>query len=449
MEEFGQEEEDLMLETETESDLSLMTKDINYEDYGITFPLPPHTDESICRDEFLQRLFVNCPLDERYSKSLTRQSKRSMSYRSRSTIGRGGNMEAFALMRLRAAAPIATSDDESVKSDKRLETRKMMSSQERRVIYKFILLRFQRAAVEYLSVRLKKRLEIIANVWTAETTEIPYNLFRWSESFFLHRTTVNHLYLDVLTMENDITELNCSKFATDVSEIIGILDVIREDVRDDRDYCKSSLKLMEDMNFDVHATWIKELEMNRREKERYERESIVRHRSDSQTHVSLRFAPDDSSAALLPIERRYRLNWLRSAGDQHLMRIEGKEKALKNELDKLKLLIEENGAALESRELVYQLEIEKYRVAIATWEEKLENGMEQLELKGNITRNLLGKAKDDLKFYRERVEMFKQRVAEVLLLEATEEEEERNGLRKGYSVKLASPPKKNKSKKRK
>ncbi|KAH8378486.1 hypothetical protein KR093_011655, partial [Drosophila rubida] len=380
----------------------------------IKFPLPPHTDESICRDEFLQQILAQYDVEEDVELDWIDPIQRHT--RTRATIT-GGTMEAIAIMR-RLQTVATPSETLTIEEPEKV---RQLTPLEKRVLMDYFMVRFQQASVEYLSVRLKKRLVVFSNIWSAETSEMPHNLFKWASSYFLARSGVNQLYLDVLTIEKSATELNCNKFITDVNEIIEILDAIRDDVRNDRDLCEGSLKLMNDMNYEVKADWVVELSRSRREQERLTR-STNRYTCDGENDLSrgIRFSYDKVHDATIPIERRYHINWLRSVGDQYLLRVQSKQNALQSQLTELNQLIEENVMAFDSRELVYQLEIDKHRTSIVKWEEQLEVEMEELVLQGNVTRHLLGKAKDDLQFHMELMETYKAKVAAVLEMDDDE-----------------------------
>lgn len=145
----------------------------------------------------------------------------------------------------------------------------------------------------------------------------------------------------------------------------------------------------------------------------------------------------------MPIELRYRINWIRSNGEQHLMWLKDKEKAFQNELDQLREQMKQDALTFEFDDYVTNFQVDKFRMQIAKWEEQLEVEMERMELEGSITSNLLIKAQDDLKFYTDQVEMFKKKVADVLQLEEEEEEAKRlaayrRGTKLSVSYKLHS-----------
>lgn len=438
-------EEETTPDVEGESDLM---ESITYsEEYGIAFPLPAHEDESLCRDEYLKKLFEEYEQDEVVAARRTFASESMSRHRRTGTPTGIGNAEAMAIIRM-------LRKNRKTVEIQPTEFKMTLTAAEKQIIFKNFLVQFKKDAVEYLSVKLKKSLEVFVNIWPGELTQIPYNLFHWSVEHFEARCRVNQLYLDVLTIERSEKDLNCAKFCTDVNEIIRLLDAIRNDVRLDMDLCQGSIALMKDSNYDQNAKWILDLEKNRDIRSKLALEVFAQHDTkDKQFRESLQISESKVNDAYLPIELRYRINWVRSNGEQHLIWLQKKEKVLQDELDEINNQMKGDKLAHEFRDSVYQYEVDKYRVSIAKWEEQLEVDMESIELKCSVTRNLYSKAKDDLKFCMDQVEMFKQKVAQVLELEEEEEHVKRSqGYRRSTKISfdsLKKPKNKKKNNKKK
>ncbi|XP_034474259.1 uncharacterized protein LOC117781592 [Drosophila innubila] len=428
-------EEESTLELEEESEQSAI-EEINYEEYGIKFPLPPQGDESLCRDEYLKKLFE--PIDQNEITSRRTLPSEIYSRRSRrtGTIGAYGNAEAMAIHRM------IKRKGKAVEFQEPTEFKVTLSAAEKQIIFKKFIVQFRKDAFEYLAVRLKRRLEIFVNIWPGE--HIPYNLFHWSVEHFVTRSRISQLYLQVLAIERSEMSLNCAKFCRDVNEIIRLLDAIRQDIRLDEDLCKGAMKLMNDANYDKSAKWILSLEDDRALRSKLALQVFSQYgKRETPLHDSLLVAQSRRHDVYMPIELRYRIKCIHSSGEQHLMWLQHKEKVRQDELEQLNNQIKEDSLAFEFREYVTNFQIDSYRVSIAKWEEQLEIDMEDIELKCSIKRNLYIKAKDDLKFYKEQVEMFKKRVAQVL--EQEEEEEQAKHLqnyRRGTKISLASLRKK-------
>jgi len=102
----------------------------------------------------------------------------------------------------------------------------------------------QKAAIEFLSVRLLKQLRLFSSPWPGELEEIPHNLFSWSLDEFMKRLNMKQIYLDVIRRERSVEDLDCVKFCRDLSEIELLIYEIRKDYRDDQDLCKNSIQLL-------------------------------------------------------------------------------------------------------------------------------------------------------------------------------------------------------------
>ncbi|XP_064539534.1 uncharacterized protein LOC135429206 [Drosophila montana] len=416
---------------------------INLADHPIPFPLPAHEDSAICRDQFLNKLLKPYEHIEEWEQQFVRKS----SVRYQSTTAEG--MAIIKMLQTR----------KTIKIEDIIEFRPLITWEELQVLYKIFLYQFQKAAIEFLSVRLRKQIETILHIWPGEVDKIPNKLFHWTCEDFVQRIKINQLYLDVLVMERTQHDLDCTKFCIDIKEIIRLLEAIKLDFCTDQDICKSSIELLKESNYEVNSIWVKELgELRAAHKDLV----VISHgsacRLDSQFGPRM-VAENDKADALMLIEMRYRVNWLRSCGDQHKMWLQSKENVYLNEIRELLYNMKQNRETFGYEDFVCQYQIDSYRAAIIAWQEQLDTDIEAAELECNITRNLWVKAKDDLKFYNDQVEMFKVRVMEVLAL-GSEEEGSRTrrsrrstkslGSRKSKSPRTSSPGKnKNKNKKKK
>ncbi|XP_030565622.1 uncharacterized protein LOC115765995 [Drosophila novamexicana] len=374
----------------------------------IPFPLPPHKDPTICRDQFLKTLLKPFEsIEHREDESLR---KSSIQYHHTSVTAEG-----MAIMRM------LQGHRATIKSVDVTEFRPLLTWEDLQVLYKACLYQFQKSAIEFLSVRLRKQIDTILNIWPGEVDEIPHKLFHWSFEHFLPRIKINQLYLDVLAMERTKHDLDCAKFCIDIKEIIRLLQAIRMDFFSEKDFCASSLELLNQSNYEVNSAWVAELEQLRATRKNL---TTIAHGSSFRLESqfgSRMVAENDKADAIMLIEMRYRVNWLRSCGDQHQMWLQSKENVYLDEMNELLSEIKHNKETFGFVDFVYQYQVDSYRAAIVTWQERLDTDLEAAELECNITRNLWIKAKDDLKFYKEQVEMFKARVLEVLALGSEEE----------------------------
>lgn len=102
----------------------------------------------------------------------------------------------------------------------------------------------QKAAIEFLSVRVLKQLRLFTSPWPGEVKDIPYFLFHWSLEYFESRLHMNQLYLDVIQRERTKEDLDCVKFRTDLVEIANIIYDLRDDFSNDRELCNNVYQIL-------------------------------------------------------------------------------------------------------------------------------------------------------------------------------------------------------------
>jgi len=203
----------------------------------INFPLPDHLDPSKCRDEFLSTIIEE---HERRVSSLRRSSVRE-------SLGIINPLEIDARVSDKGAEAMVVR--QMVKQRQRATTRKTMqevleSIKMRSNMMSELYYQIQKAAIEFLSVRMLKQLRLFSGPWPGEQEGIPYNLFSWSLDDFLMRLEVKQIYLDVIRRERSDEDLDCVKFCRDLSEIELLVHEIRDDFRSNRDLCQNSIQML-------------------------------------------------------------------------------------------------------------------------------------------------------------------------------------------------------------
>ncbi|XP_016963242.1 uncharacterized protein LOC108033429 isoform X2 [Drosophila biarmipes] len=204
----------------------------------IPFPLPEHKDPSLCRDEFLSHL-------------IRKHESRAESLRPRSTIKRetlipgaveeedeevqkgAEAMVVWQLAKQRQAGPQRKTVEEVLASIRMRSTLLMALNYQ-----------CQKAAIEFLSVRLLKQLRLFSSPWPGELEEVPHDLFSWSLDDFMKRLNIKQIYLEVLRKERSVEDLDCVKFCRDLSEMELLIYEIRKDYREDEDLCQNSIQLL-------------------------------------------------------------------------------------------------------------------------------------------------------------------------------------------------------------
>nr|XP_017015625.2 uncharacterized protein LOC108069878 [Drosophila takahashii] len=384
--------------------------------FEIGFPLPEHLDPSKCRDEFLSTIIEE---HERRVSPLRRSTARDSSVienpledEYRESVKGAEAMVVRQMARLRQKETTRRTVQQVMES---IKLRSNMMSE----LYR----QCQKAAIEFVSVRLLKQLRLFSGPWPGEQEGIPYNLFSWSLDDFLMRLEMKQLYLDVINRERSAEDLDCVKFCRDLSEIELLIYEIREDYSQDRDLCENSIELLRSAAYNMNAPWVKKLNENLKDIQDNKLTALLLARSSSfrmvfrQTTVMGDF---ENASALDPIEMRYQINWIRSCADQRLMLINGREEAMREELRKLEEQAKQDESVQYSSELMYSLELGKLRESITTWNDRLDNDLENADVLCTVSRLAVQKLKDDLKFYTEEKDTYLRRLEEVRALMAQE-----------------------------
>ncbi|XP_017067916.1 uncharacterized protein LOC108105712 [Drosophila eugracilis] len=384
--------------------------------FEIKFPLPEHVDPSLCRDEFLKNIKEEHELRVSMMQRLTvRKSSASAHFEETEVEEIEKEAEAMVVQELAKQRTRTTRKKtmEEVKESIRMRSNMMEE----------LNLECQKAAIEFLSVRLLKQLRLFSSPWPGKLDEIPYNLFSWSLDHFLVRLNNNQLYLDVINRERDTKDLDCLKFRADLNEIEQIIYEIRGDFKNDKNLCENSIQLLRDCRYTTEGTWIKGLQENNRVKEKLIHKSIIEDSSicmlsKRQTNIMDRF---EDVSAIDPIEVRYQINWVNSCMDQKLMFLNEREEMLMKELqdeeDKLSL----DMVVQRNSEIVYANEVNKLRESAKEWQEKFDRDLETAEVMCMIASLALQKVKDDHKLHLEQEQMYRQRIDEVKQIMAAEE----------------------------
>ncbi|XP_016964721.1 uncharacterized protein LOC108034347 [Drosophila biarmipes] len=400
--------------------------------FEIQFPLPDHLDPSKCRDEFLGQVIE--------------EHERRVSSLKRST----------ALFASATMNPVEMDIGLSEKGAEAMVVRQLATQRQRRIARKTVQevmesirkrsnmiadlnVECQKAAIEFLSVRLLKQLRLFSSPWPGKLDEMPYNLFSWSLEHFLLRLNHNQLYLDVINRERSSEDLDCLKFRADLNEIEQIIYDIREDFQRNEDLCKSSIQLIRDCKYNTDGAWIKDLQANCLLKENLSRVSPKEESSDIHLHKrhSLIMGRFEDVSAIDPIEVRYQINWVNSCMDQRLTLLKDREELLQEELKDWQTKLSHDQLVRNNSELVYSWEVDKLKASCKEWQVRLDTDMENIEVLCTINKLALQKVKDDHKFLLEQEEMFRRRIAEEKELMAAEEKIRQQKQVKSSDVKAA------------
>ncbi|XP_039484019.1 uncharacterized protein LOC120446877 [Drosophila santomea] len=377
--------------------------------WEIPFPLPKQTDPSMCRDTFLKGLIREH--ESRVASLVVRSTMRGVSIVNKPVELHDTDVKEAEAMVVLELAKKRQRSSMMRKMDQVLASIRMRSS-----LIADLIRQIQKAAIEFLSVRLLKKLRLFSIPWPGELDETPNNLFSWSVDDFFLRLNVNQIYLDVLNRERSVEDLDCVKFCKDLSEMELLIHKIRDDFRDDVDLHENSIHLLKKAEYHRNASWVKSLTDNLRDIASNESNALLFEQTSTLKTVcrnSSVMVMFESESAQDPIEMRYQINWIRSCTDQRLFRISGKEAEIKKELHDLEVQALQDESVQHSSELMYSLEVEKLRKSIEKWQDRLDTDLESADVRCTVSRLALQKVKDDLKFYMEQKELYLRRIGEV------------------------------------
>ncbi|XP_026836235.1 uncharacterized protein LOC6549178 isoform X2 [Drosophila erecta] len=224
--------------------------------YELKFPLPEQLDPSQCRDEFISTIIREHEIraSSLRPKSMVQDTSDFESLQEDTDQGPEKGAEAMVVRQLvsqRRRGSFRKTKEEILENIRLRST--MMTD---------LNLKCQKAAIEFLSVRLLKQLRLFSSPWPGDTGDIPYNLFSWSMDDFLMRVTMKQVYLDVINRERSAEDLDCLKFCKDLGQIELLIYEIREDYRLDRDLCQNSIELLKSAQYNTNAPWVNTLNDN-------------------------------------------------------------------------------------------------------------------------------------------------------------------------------------------
>lgn len=198
----------------------------------LRFPLPVPTDESECRDEYLRKLLK--PFKKSVEIEHSHQVVQGFKQLRKSVTLTGEGIAILKMVEKERRAHEHVYDTLTPFTEQ-------ISPEQKQRLYKQLLVKTQKAAIDFLSVRMRKQLDTLIKPWPGELEEVPHNLFDWSVDSFMQRNHLNPMYLGVIKKERTKSDLDCTKFCKDVKQIIALMNRIVDDYRNDMDLCTSSI----------------------------------------------------------------------------------------------------------------------------------------------------------------------------------------------------------------
>lgn len=247
---------------------------INIDINRLILPLPVQTDESLCRDEYLNKLLK--PFKKVYIEIEKRITIVDDEISKHMLTGEG-----MAILKMIDTERRSYRKSDTFEGDYSFST--TMSREEKERLFAICMVKFQTAAIQFLSVRLKKQLEILMSSWSYEMKEkeVPENFFAWSSDYFFQRNNKSvSVNMDVIIRINSQAVLDSVKYSMDVGQVIQLIKHIVEDYKTETNICESSMaeikwvlpknmqfeiqlwdkKLCRKANFDINSPWIADCE---------------------------------------------------------------------------------------------------------------------------------------------------------------------------------------------
>ncbi|KAH8377241.1 hypothetical protein KR093_004447, partial [Drosophila rubida] len=277
-------------------------------------------------------------------------------------------------------------------------------------------------------IKLRDRMNVVREMWGMQLTiDKDVRMFGWSIKDYLSRfAEPNLVYLD--TVERHLgSQIECFKFRMDLKEIHRLVGLLVDDMRNKRDICETTMGLIKDAETDIEQllTHSQKVATADHAKVTKAAANLPRSADPFGRRAKAIHTKINHNDFVFPIEARYRINWAQTSLEQSILRVEEHENALAKELQRCRQQIVQVYDMWETCSVAFDMQIFILRNDILKWEIEYEDKLMRAEGEIQATRSRLGKAKDDLKYYRERIPMFHRKIEEVNILvmrQAIEEE---------------------------
>ncbi|KAI8041985.1 uncharacterized protein LOC128261631 [Drosophila gunungcola] len=400
------------------------------------FPLPQRPAD-MCHDAFLKKLLEPYVLE-------TKKEVRAVRMSDSSTEGiEEDPNEAFRARMYRtdytARASVWMSRGTTVSATKSILSPEQrdsaaLTTQMFKVRFANLISDFRNVCIIYQLLQLQEILNVMREYPPAGTNPND-TIFGWSYKQNLKRfeQQTNTVYVDILEKNKSEATLDDLKFYVDLGELIGLVQALLEDVIGDRDLCapRGFMELLKDTQVDIDKLIAVPYETIMREHDTLVEEDAKKNRVGKFHNPKLvakqhalnkeRFQIDYMS----PIESRYKVNWTHDNVEQAQYIDFLRCKVISDELDKIEELTRKDSNVWRSCHLEYVTMIEQYKTRINSVQKAYDDDMETAENMLQATINKVNKCKEDLRLYKEKIEVFHVKIQEVRDKLAKEAEKER------------------------
>ncbi|EDW46384.1 uncharacterized protein LOC6618197 [Drosophila sechellia] len=403
------------------------------------FPLPPRPAH-MCHDAFVKKLLEPYVLETKEAVRAVKMTRDSTGedssedpYEAFRAKMYKTNYTARATVYMARATILARTSVKSILSPEQRDSA-AQTTQMFKVRFANLISDFRNVCIIYQLLQLQEILNVMREYPPAGTNPND-TIFGWSYKENLKRfeQQPSTVYVDILEKNKPEATLDDLKFYVDLGELIGLVQALLDDVIHDRDLCAPNgfMELLKDTQVDIdkliavpYETIMAEHDSLLEEKEKKNRGGKFHNPKLTAKQHALnkeRFQID----FMRPIESRYKVNWTHDVVEQGQYIDFLRCKVLSDELEKIEELMRTDSSVWRSCHLEYVTLIEQYKQRINKVQQDYDDDMETAENKLQATLNRVGKCKEDLRSYQEKVEEFHLKIKEVREKIAQEVEKER------------------------
>ncbi|XP_030383203.1 uncharacterized protein LOC115630692 [Scaptodrosophila lebanonensis] len=411
--------------------------------YDRIMPIEPTYDPSMCRDEFLRKLFSELELPEEVESRRPSMSYSTKSISLHSMDSKGSlhpNMSVSSFVRnmnqrrthSRALKSIST-------TDLTLDRYKLSVMTGQSDHYKELLESIQRSSLFFMFSRIIDRLRIMhrfaSSYGDLNELDVPHKLFNWSmDDFLVRRELPDFVYLDVLVRNHTAESLDWAKFRVDILETLRVFKFFYAEVYRGTHYRRMIAVLLESKQMLAIDEALVEAVTRA-----HLQHGLLSSRMTEVTWnlwdlYKTRISEDMQARTMeetvrSPIEWRYLRDYYKVLVDMEDMKNNARTQQLNNELSQLSQSILRIRVSWHAKLIAYSQIIDDYREKYDDISRRYAQDMEQCTNDIIRTNSRLNKVRDDYKSAKQRVEFMRGRVQEVKELIEQERQEDINRLK--------------------
>ncbi|KAL7741332.1 hypothetical protein ACLKA6_013775 [Drosophila palustris] len=399
--------------------------------YKMLMPVDPEYDPSMCRGEFLRKLFaeLNLPEHEKWSSESSTDSEEPM-YPLHSRFQNSISLSSFIRQAPLMIRYTRLMERDQGSKDFFASAHKFNVPSGRTDLYDQLLESIKRSSLYFMFSRVLNRLRIMEKIsvdWgDIDLSTLPNMIFKWSmDTFFKRCMLPDPTYLDVLQMSHSEESLDWAKFSTDVQEIIRYYKFFYTELFLNKGH-ETMMAIVWDQQqlLNIGESLDHTLETTKRDFALITQNSRKlstawwgRHRKKLLKECRRRTM---TATVLFPIQWRYVRDSFASMTEMQIIKDNMAVEKLRTQIKELKKQMEDDQQSTNQARVVYNILIENYQCRINHYSDKLSTELSHWDDKILIATIQLNKAVDDYKNTEARIEFMERRVQEVLELKKAE-----------------------------